>query len=154
MPEGTILHTEARFDNSAENPNNPDPRRAVTFGEQTRDEMHVGYLNFALADQDLSVPAPSATLRGDGNFDVTFRHRPPAGTKRVQLAGTFNKDFSPVQKLDGPDPDGLYTTTIPLPPGRYEYKYVQDGKNYRHDPANWRQAGFFNNSVLTVGKTP
>ena len=28
MPEGTILHTEARFDNSAENPNNPDPRRA------------------------------------------------------------------------------------------------------------------------------
>ena len=47
MPEGTIIHTEARFDNSAENPNNPDPRRVVTFGEQTRDEMHVGYLNFA-----------------------------------------------------------------------------------------------------------
>ncbi len=35
MPEGTILHTEAHFDNSDENPNNPDPRRAVTFGEQT-----------------------------------------------------------------------------------------------------------------------
>ncbi|AGA27978.1 redoxin domain-containing protein [Singulisphaera acidiphila] len=154
MPEGTVMRCLARFDNSVDNPNNPDPSRLVTFGEQTNDEMLVGYMDVTLGYQDLSVPAPSATPRDDGNFDVTFRHRPPAGTKRVQLAGTFNKDFSPVQPLDGPGSDGLYTVTIPLPPGRYEYKYVQDGKNYRHDPANWRQAGFFNNSVLTVGKTP
>ncbi|SIO33705.1 Peroxiredoxin [Singulisphaera sp. GP187] len=154
MPEGTIMRCLARFDNSADNPNNPDPSRVVTFGEQTNDEMLVGYMDVALGYQDLSVPAPSATPRGDGDFDVTFRHRPPAGTKSVQLAATFNKDFSPVQKLDGPGPDGLYTTTISLPPGRYEYKYVQDGKHYRHDPANWQQTGFFNNSVLTIGKVP
>jgi len=29
---------------------------------------------------------------------------------------------------------------------------VHDGNKYRHDPANWRQTGFFNDSVLTVGK--
>ena len=154
MPEGTVMRCLARFDNSAGNPNNPDPSRDVTFGEQTNDEMLVGYMDVALDDQDLTVPAPSAVRRGDGKYDVTFRHRPPAGTKTVHLAGTFNKDFSPVQPLDGPDRDGLFTTTIPLPLGRYEYKYVHDRKHYRHDSANWRQAGFFNNSVLTVGKAP
>jgi hypothetical protein len=46
----------------------------------------------------------------------------------------------------------VFTTTLVLPTGRYEYKYVQNGKNYWHDPANWREAGFFNNSVLTGGK--
>jgi hypothetical protein len=150
MPEGTVVRCLARFDNSADNPNNPDPSRVVTFGEQTNDEMLIGYMDVALGYQDLGDPAPSAIPRGDGDFDVTFRHRPPAGTKTVHLAGTFNKDFSLVQELEGPDPDGLFAATIRLPTGRYEYKYVQDGKNYRHDPANWRQAGFFNNSVLTV----
>ncbi|WP_435008541.1 redoxin domain-containing protein [Tundrisphaera lichenicola] len=154
MPEGTVIRCLARFDNSADNPNNPDPSRVVTFGEQTNDEMMIGYMDVALGYQDLGDPAPSAVARGDGNFDVTFRHRPPAGTRTVHLAATFNKDFSPAQKLDEPGPEGLFSTTIPLPPGRYEYKYVQDGKNYRHDPANWRQAGFFNNSVLTVGEAP
>jgi len=106
MPEGTVVRCLGRFDNSAANPNNPDPSRVVTFGEQTNDEMLIGYMDVALGYQDLSVPAPSAIARGDGKFDVTFRHRPPAGTKSVHLAGTFNKDFSPVQGLDGPGPDG------------------------------------------------
>jgi peroxiredoxin len=154
MPEGTIMRCLARFDNSAGNPNNPDPARTVTFGEQTNDEMLVGYMDVALDYQDLSVGPPEVRPRGDGKFDVTFRHRPPAGTKTVHLAGTFNKDFSPVQQLEGPDGKGLFTTTLVLAAGRYEYKYVQDGKNYRHDPANWRQAGFFNNSVLMVGESP
>jgi AMP-activated protein kinase-like protein len=154
MPEGTVMHCLARFDNSADNPNNPDPSRVVTFGEQTNDEMLVGYMDVALDYQDLADPAPAAIPRGDGDFDVTFRHRPPAGTKTVHLAGTFNKDYSPVQKLDGPGPDGLFTTTIRLQPGQYKYKYVQDVRKYRHDPANWRQVGFFNDSVLSVGKTP
>jgi hypothetical protein len=37
-------------------------------------------------------------------------------------------------------------------PGEYKYKYVHDGSKYRHDPANWRQTGFFHDSVLRVGK--
>jgi peroxiredoxin len=154
MPEGTIIRCVGHFDNSADNVNNPDPNRKVTFGEQTNDEMLVGYMDVALDYQNLSDGSPKATPRDDGKFDVTFRHRPPEGTETVHLAGSFNKDWSPVQKLDGPDNQGMFTTTLVLPTGRYEYKYVQDGKNYRHDPANWRQAGFFNNSVLTVRKGP
>ncbi len=43
-------------------------------------------------------------------------------------------------------------TTVVVPAGKYKYKYVHDGNRYRHDPANWRQMGFFNDSELTVGK--
>ena len=54
MPEGTVLRCLARYDNSAGNPSNPDPKATVTWGEQTRDEMLVGYVEVALADQDLA----------------------------------------------------------------------------------------------------
>jgi hypothetical protein len=37
-----VLHTTAHYDNSADNPANPDPTRTVTFGEQTWDEMMIG----------------------------------------------------------------------------------------------------------------
>jgi hypothetical protein len=40
LKAGTKLELEAVFDNSAKNPHNPfDPPRAVTFGEQTTNEM-------------------------------------------------------------------------------------------------------------------
>jgi hypothetical protein len=152
MPEGTVIRCTGEFDNSADNPNNPDPTRTVRFGEQTNDEMLVGYMNVALDYQDLSVGPPKIVARADGEFDVTFRHKPPAGTKTVHVAASFNKDYSPVQELDGPDPQGFFTATVVVPAGRYKYKYVHDGGNYRHDPANWQQTGFFNDSVLNVGK--
>jgi hypothetical protein len=153
MPEGTIMRCIGRFDNSADNLNNPDRTQYVTFGEQTNDEMLIGYMDLALDYQDLKVSPPKVAARGDGLFDVTFRHHPPDRTRTVHLAASFNKDYSPVQLLDGPDSEGFFTTTVAVPAGRYKYKYVHDGNKYRHDPANWRQTGFFNDSVLTVGKS-
>lgn len=47
MPKGTRLHCTAVFDNSENNPSNPDPNRAVTFGEQTWDEMMIGWFFMA-----------------------------------------------------------------------------------------------------------
>lgn len=44
--EGTILRFNAVFDNSADNPANPDPKATVRWGEQTYDEMIVGYLEY------------------------------------------------------------------------------------------------------------
>jgi peroxiredoxin len=152
MPEGTIVRCLGRFDNSADNPNNPDPTRRVTFGEQTNDEMLIGYMDAALDYQDLSTGPPKVVARGDGQFDVTFRHHPPEGTKTVHLAASFHKDYSPAEELDGPDPQGFFTTTVVVPAGEYKYKYVHDGNKYRHDPANWRQTGYFNDSVLKVGE--
>jgi hypothetical protein len=150
MPEGTILHTEAHFDNSAENPNNPDPRRAVTFGEQTRDEMHVGYLNFALADQDLALGMPTSKRLASGRYEVTFRHRPAGPAKSVALVGTFTDWKQRPLAMTGPDALGNYSTTIALDPGSHEYKFLIDGETFRHDPGNPESAGFFHNSLIRL----
>ncbi len=150
MPEGTILHTEAHFDNSAENPNNPDPRRAVTFGEQTRDEMHVGYLNFALADQDITLGKPTAKRLANGQYEVTFHHHPEAPAKSVALVGTFTAWKERPLAMTGPDALGNYLTTITLDSGSHEYKFLIDGETFRHDPGNPESAGFFHNSVIRL----
>lgn len=43
---GTTLRFNAVFDNSANNPANPDPKATVRWGEQTYDEMIVGYVEY------------------------------------------------------------------------------------------------------------
>ncbi len=43
VPKGSRLVVTAHFDNSAKNKYNPDPTKAVRFGEPTYDEMLVGY---------------------------------------------------------------------------------------------------------------
>ena len=46
IPAGTRLRVTAVFDNSAENPANPDPTQAVRWGDQTWDEMLIGYVDY------------------------------------------------------------------------------------------------------------
>ena len=46
VPRGSRLHATAWYDNSAENPANPDPSLRVRFGEQTADEMMIGYFDY------------------------------------------------------------------------------------------------------------
>jgi hypothetical protein len=38
----------AYFDNSRNNPNNPDPEEAVRFGPQSRQEMMIGFFDVAV----------------------------------------------------------------------------------------------------------
>jgi hypothetical protein len=48
LPAGTELQAVAWFDNSRNNPHNPDPDSAVRWGEQTYDEMMVGFFDVAV----------------------------------------------------------------------------------------------------------
>lgn len=59
MPAGTRLLCTGTFDNSADNPANPDPTATVRFGEQTTDEMFIGYFNYATVHA--SDPLPKRT---------------------------------------------------------------------------------------------
>jgi hypothetical protein len=43
VPAGTRLKVTGWYDNSKGNPANPDPTKVVKFGEQTWDEMMIGY---------------------------------------------------------------------------------------------------------------
>lgn len=47
LPAGTRVRIIGGFDNSPWNPWNPNPQVSVAFGEQTDDEMLIGYLNLA-----------------------------------------------------------------------------------------------------------
>ncbi len=70
----------------------------------------------------------------------------------VAVAGDFNgwnPDRTPLQRTDG----GMWTATIPLPPGRYQYMFVIDGKQWMADPLAAEDAvdGFGSqNAVLDV----
>ena len=55
LPRGTRIECLAHFDNSAGNPVNPDPSREVRWGEQSTDEMMIGYFDYCL-DLDSSSP--------------------------------------------------------------------------------------------------
>jgi hypothetical protein len=48
LPEGTRLHCLASFDNSDANLNNPDPTDTVRWGQQTWDEMMIGYYDYVV----------------------------------------------------------------------------------------------------------
>ena len=61
LPAGTKLESVARFDNSANNPLNPDPTVLVHWGDQTTDEMHIAFLELAVpveADPEKLFAAP------------------------------------------------------------------------------------------------
>jgi hypothetical protein len=48
FPAGTRVEATAWYDNSPNNPYNPDPQKEVGFGAQTSDEMMVGFLHLAV----------------------------------------------------------------------------------------------------------
>ena len=58
LPMGTTIECEAHFDNSAANPANPDPGQTVLWGEQTWDEMMIGFIDYY---EDAPIPADSTT---------------------------------------------------------------------------------------------
>jgi len=51
VPAGTVIKAVGAFDNSAQNPANPDPERSVPWGQQSWDEMFFGAVNWKYADQ-------------------------------------------------------------------------------------------------------
>ncbi len=52
IPAGTRIECVAHFDNSTGNPDNPDPTRNVRFGNESYDEMMIGFVD-AVAEEGL-----------------------------------------------------------------------------------------------------
>jgi hypothetical protein len=51
VPKGTRIEAVAHYDNSTNNPGNPDPSKEVRFGEQTWDEMMNAFFDFTVDAQ-------------------------------------------------------------------------------------------------------
>lgn len=58
LPAGTRIRVTAWWDNSANNPANPDPKAEVTWGEQSWEEMLVGFMNVAV-DPSVELRRPA-----------------------------------------------------------------------------------------------
>ncbi len=61
LPAGTRLESVAHFDNSVNNPENPDASVPVRWGDMTTDEMHIAFLELAMpveADPEKLFAAP------------------------------------------------------------------------------------------------
>lgn len=72
-------------------------------------------------------PLPSASGGG-----TVFALVAP-GAHSVQVLGDFSA-WQPIP-LSDPEGDGIWTLVLDLPPGRYEYAYIVDGKWLGQDPA-------------------
>ena len=57
VPKGTRIDCIAEWDNSANNPRNPDPTRNVRFGNNSKDEMMIGFVDYIVKDGLRPVPA-------------------------------------------------------------------------------------------------
>ena len=50
LPKGTVIECTAHYDNSEENLSNPNPNRVVTWGDQSFDEMMIGFFDVVAAN--------------------------------------------------------------------------------------------------------
>lgn len=73
--------------------------------------------------------------------------------EKIAVAGSFNNWSKSVDFLKRLNDKGLWEITLPLSPGRYEYKFVIDGNDWISDPGNLNTVddGFGElNSVIVV----
>jgi hypothetical protein len=71
VPKGSTLTFTAWYDNSTKNAANPDPKKTVHWGQQTFDEMMLGYIEYAtekaakhpdLDEEDVKVPEGGSAI--------------------------------------------------------------------------------------------
>lgn len=71
---------------------------------------------------------------------------------RVSIVGTFNGWDPYMHRLSGPDEDGFYTITLPIPPGPHYYYYMVDGQRvldpFNHTRARDLQTGTFVSHIV------
>src|SRR6185312_13883819 len=83
LPKGTVIESVGHFDNSAFNPFNPNPEAAVRFGEQTFQEMFIGYSFYTRDDEDLGLTIDPKTGRVQ-----TRPPEPPRGRAKDEVSST------------------------------------------------------------------
>jgi hypothetical protein len=106
---GWRLRAVAWYDNSKNNPFNPDPTKAVRFGEQTFEEMMIGYFDFVADPAPPAAPPPAPATPADS------ARSPPAGRADV-TAGRARGWRSPRSRARSPRRPR--PTQAPRPPRR------------------------------------
>jgi hypothetical protein len=89
LPAGTRLVVSGAFDNSLQNPHNPDPSRTVSWGDQSNDEMFADFLRYTEMLTLLTQPRGAVAARGSRvTFSVTASSPTPPVAYQWRLNGT------------------------------------------------------------------
>ena len=83
LPRGTLLSCTAHYDNSSKNPANPDPSKSVHWGEQTWDEMMIGYFSTIAAPES---PSDNSAAAGNPAVAAGTDARPAVAAARDDAA--------------------------------------------------------------------
>jgi peroxiredoxin len=67
IPAGSKLVWSFSWDNSTQNPGNPDPTKPVKWGDQTFEEMGIGFVRFRYLDEEVGKPAPAQVTKTASN---------------------------------------------------------------------------------------
>ena len=86
LPPGTRIHAVAHFDNSATNPSNPDPNKTVSWGDQSWDEMMIGYFTIAVPAA-IEIAVPESDLRGPAEVAADSERKTRKMFRRLDANG-------------------------------------------------------------------
>jgi hypothetical protein len=114
--KGTVLTFSATFDNSAANPANPDPKATVRWGEQTYDEMIVGYVEYYVpvgqAGEQLGDAAIGQSRLGGDRDQILFASLDANNDSRLSLDEIKKLTDNPRMKRVGPAAIGVVFATL------------------------------------------
>lgn len=99
IKSGSSIRFTAWYDNSPDNPANPDPSQTVGWGEQTFDEMHLGYVEYTVLEgNSASGRSPlransfaALDLNQDGSITMTETKVLAPDMPRQQRAKIFDQ---------------------------------------------------------------
>ena len=94
-----------------------------------------------------------AAVANSKKFSVTFEMPAEIEAESLVVVGDFNnwdENATPMQRRK----DGVWTKSLRLDPGRYQFRYLADGHIWHNDPAAdaYEPSGFGeDNSIVVVG---
>ncbi|MFP6584910.1 MAG: hypothetical protein VCD00_20420 [Candidatus Hydrogenedentota bacterium] len=109
VPKGTKLTFTTTWDNSSDNPFNPDPTVDVRYGDPTTDEMSVGYISFINDSDDYETFFDNFTGTGDAiDFTaviVMYDWNKDGKMQREETPETFAPFFETMDRNDDGEVD-------------------------------------------------
>ncbi len=120
MPRGTRMDCYAVFDNSEDNLNNPDPTKTVSFGDQTFEEMMIGFFELTSVHEDRQNPEAQpkrltrvehfnvilAATKGEPDDNIKF------GAYMAMMDPGIFRQFGHILRTMVPQVDRVCVTTV------------------------------------------
>lgn len=137
VPKGTRIDCVAHWDNSADNPDNPDPTKNVRFGSESYDEMMIGFVDYYVKD-GMRPLSPQDAMQAAAE----------------ELGAQFPGDvyFADIKQDDGPDFVGLLHLPRAAANGTWKLNVMGSTFDAAVTKLRWEGDTFFA-TVTVLGQT-